>query len=180
MEIKDIRSVKHCILCKKHEYREGTGTVCSLSGQKEEIETDCANFAFRDDIEDFTQRLKDELLEQLHRKNPFELPEELVEHYLRTLYKREEGREPGEEERRTVARSLRNRLLLEGMRRKLGIEVTDEELERHRAERASELGVESGQVNLPSERMEELRREIEEEKIFDLLIEKAHLREEKV
>jgi hypothetical protein len=63
MEIKDIRSVKHCILCKKHEYREGTGTVCSLSGQKEEIETDCANFAFRDDIEDFTQHLKDELLE---------------------------------------------------------------------------------------------------------------------
>ena len=83
MEIKDIRSVKHCILCQKHRYLEGTGTVCSLTNRKEEIETDCDRFAFRDDIDDFVERLKEELTEA--ERTQIQLQKTMVRWFLAGL-----------------------------------------------------------------------------------------------
>lgn len=60
MEIKDIRSVKHCILCKKRKYVDNVGTLCSLTNERGVIEESCADFDFRDDIDEHIEQLKEQ------------------------------------------------------------------------------------------------------------------------
>jgi len=63
MEIQDIRSVKHCILCQKRKYVDNVGTFCGLTNERGIIDTSCADFEFREDIDDYIQELKDKLNE---------------------------------------------------------------------------------------------------------------------
>ena len=60
MEIKEIRSVKHCILCQKRKYVDNVGTLCGLTNERGEIDESCADFAFRDDIDDYIEQLKED------------------------------------------------------------------------------------------------------------------------
>ena len=60
MEIKDIRSVKHCILCQKRKYVDSVGTLCSLTNERGEITESCSDFDFREDIEQYIAQLKEE------------------------------------------------------------------------------------------------------------------------
>jgi hypothetical protein len=60
MEVKEIRSVKHCILCKKRKYVDNIGTLCGLTEARADITDSCADFAFREDIEDFIEQLKED------------------------------------------------------------------------------------------------------------------------
>ena len=60
MEFKEIRSVKHCILCQKRKYIDNVGTICSLINKRGEITENCADFAFRDDIAEYIEQLKEE------------------------------------------------------------------------------------------------------------------------
>ncbi|MFH1571917.1 MAG: trigger factor [Gemmatimonadota bacterium] len=147
------------------------------------------------------QRLRAELLDQLIRHNPLELPESLVENYIETMRReREEAQrrrgprhrhddhdhdlggedeEIGEEERQTAARRLKTYLILEGLRKKLEVKVTDEEFEEHLRSRAESAGMKLEDIKR-SPRIEDLRRDLEEERIFAHLGERAVTKEEKI
>ncbi|MBT4498526.1 MAG: trigger factor [Gemmatimonadetes bacterium] len=134
------------------------------------------------------QRLRSELVDQLVEKNPFELPESMVENYLRSMQQDQQGaahehdhehdHEHSDEERETATRRLKSYLLIESVRKQAEIEANDEDFEAYLAQRAEEIGLKAEDLKR-SERLDDLRRELEEKKVFDLLIEKAEVKEEK-
>jgi len=63
MEIKEIRSVKHCILCQKRKYVANVGTLCGLTNERAVLENHCVDFSFREDIDDYIKQLKENLKE---------------------------------------------------------------------------------------------------------------------
>ena len=135
------------------------------------------------------QRERSELIGQLIEKNAFELPDSMVENYLQSMRQQDQnqnhdqdsdrGHEPSEEERENAVRRLKSYLLTEAVRKKADISVSDEEFEAHLEERANAAGVKAEEVRR-SGRADDLRRELEENKVFELLGEKANVTEEKV
>ena len=126
------------------------------------------------------QRLRSELIGQLILKNDFELPESMVDNYLDSLEREhaERDRDPShsDEEREQATRQLKSYLLLESVREQAEVEVTDEEFAQFAADRAALAGVQPSDL----QDAEGLRRELENQKVFELLIAKAKIREEKV
>ena len=84
-----------------------------------------------------------------------------------------------DEERQQAKRRLKTFLLIEGVRKKAAIEIGDEEFDLFVAERAERAGLKSEDLKR-SGRLDDLRRELEEDKVFALLSEKAKIKEEKV
>ncbi len=137
------------------------------------------------------QRERSELVGQLIEKNAFELPDSMVENYLQSMRQQDQNHdhshdhdhdhdhEPSEEERENAVRRLKSYLLTEAVRKKADISVSDEEFEAHLEDRASAAGVKVEDVKR-SGRADDLRRELEEDKVFALLGEKAKVTEEKV
>ena len=135
------------------------------------------------------QRERSELVGQLIEKNAFELPDSMVENYLHSMRQQDQNQnndqdsgrdhEPSEEERENAVRRLKSYLLTEAVRKKADISVSDEEFEAHLEERATAAGVKAEEVRR-SGRADDLRRELEENKVFELLGEKAKITEEKV
>jgi len=144
------------------------------------------------------QRIRAELMEGLIRENPFDLPDSLVDGYLENMRReREEARkrqgafadspaavgpeneENEEEERADAVRRLRSYLLLEGLRKKVDVEVSDEDFGASLSTRAETIGTTAEELKA-SPRAAEMRRELEEDKIFDYLTERAEMQEEKV
>ncbi len=123
------------------------------------------------------QRLRSELINQLIVKNDFELPESMVDNYLHSLEREQADHDqdlsPSDEERAQATRQLKSYLLLESVRQQAGVEVTDEEFAQFAAARA---GVQPADL----QDAEGLRRELEDQKVFELLIAKAKINEEKV
>ena len=132
------------------------------------------------------QRLRSELVSQLILKNEFELPESMVDNYLDSLerehtdhdhdHNHDHDHTHTDEEREQATRQLKSYLLLESVREQAGVEVTDEEFAQFAGERAALAGVQPSDL----QDAEELRRELENQKVFELLIAKAKIREEKV
>ena len=135
------------------------------------------------------QRERSELIGQLIEKNAFELPDSMVESYLQSMRQQDQnqnhdqdndrGQGPSEDERENAVRRLKSYLLTEAVRKKANISVSDEEFEAHLEERANAAGVKTEEVR-SSGRADDLRRELEENKVFELLGEKAKVTEEKV
>lgn len=137
------------------------------------------------------QRERNELISQLIEKNAFELPDSMVENYIQSMrqqnqnqnqdYDQDSNRdhEPSEEERENAVRRLKSYLLTEAVRKKADISVSDEEFEAYLEERANAAGVKVEDARR-SGRADDLRRELEENKVFELLGEKANVTEEKV
>ena len=137
------------------------------------------------------QRERSELINQLIEKNPFDVPDSMVENYLRSMQRNEHDHnhdhdhdhdhdhEPSDEERENAVRRLKSYLLTEAVRKKAEIAVEDEEFESYLAERAAGAGVKVDDVKR-SGRADDLRRELEEDKVFALLSEKAVIKEENV
>jgi trigger factor len=143
------------------------------------------------------QRLRSDLVGQLIEKNEFELPESMVENYLKSMKREQQAQGQGQgqahdhdhdhdhdsehtdEEREQAVRRLKSFLLIEGVRKQAKVEVTDEEFETFAAERAEQGGIKLEEMQR-SGRVDDLRRELEEKKVFDLLGEKAKIKEEKV
>ena len=127
------------------------------------------------------QRLRNELINQLILKNDFELPESMVENYLHSLEREQASHDHdhdhdhrhSDEERAQATRQLKSYLLLDSVRQQAGVEVTDAEFAQFAAERA-------GGQPADLQNAEGLRRELEDQKVFDLLIAKADIKEEKV
>ncbi|MXY82891.1 MAG: hypothetical protein F4Y91_12745 [Gemmatimonadetes bacterium] len=130
------------------------------------------------------QRLHSELINQLILKNDFELPESMVENYLHSLEREQASHDPdhdpdhsySDEERAQATRQLKSYLLLESVRQQAGVEVTDEEFAQFAAERTERTGVQPSDL----QNAEGLRRELEDQKVIELLIAKAEIKEEKV
>jgi trigger factor len=143
------------------------------------------------------QRLRNEVVEKLIEAHPFELPESMVANYLRTLRQRQDQHqrqgkkqgqrqeqpdsepEPSDEEKQHAERRLRTYLLIEGVRKKAQVEVSDEDFDAFVEKRAEEIGIKVEEFKR-SGRLDDLRSELEESKIFDLLISKAKITEEAV
>ena len=68
---------------------------------------------------------------------------------------------------------------MEGLRKKVGVEVSDEEFEAYLRQRANRLGVKLEELRR-SPRAADLRRELEEEKVFGYLEEHAVVEEKPV
>jgi trigger factor len=146
------------------------------------------------------QRLRSDLVSDLIRKNPFDLPESLVDNYLESLHRREQGHghhhdhdqqhdhdhdhdhdhqhEHSEEERTYAVRRLKTFLLIEALRKQTEIAVSDEEFEAFLQRRAGEHNLDPEALKR-SPRLDDLRQELLEDKIFDFLAQRAEL-EEKV
>ena len=113
----------------------------------------------------------------------------MVENYLQSMRQQDQnqnhdqdndrGQGPSEDERENAVRRLKSYLLTEAVRKKADISVSDEEFEAHLEERANAAGVKTEEVR-SSGRADDLRRELEENKVFELLGEKAKVTEEKV
>jgi FKBP-type peptidyl-prolyl cis-trans isomerase (trigger factor) len=84
-----------------------------------------------------------------------------------------------DEEREQAVRRLKSFLLIESVRKQAKVEVTDAEFDQFAAERAEQAGSKLEDLQR-SGKMDDLRRELEEKKVFDLLGEKAKIKEEKV
>ncbi len=142
------------------------------------------------------QRLRSDLVGQLIEKNEFKLPESMVENYLKSMKREQQAHghdhddhdhddhdhddsEHTDEEREQAVRRLKSFLLIEGVRKAAKVEITDEEFEAFAAERAEQGGIKLEDMQR-SGRVDDLRRELEEKKVFDLLGEKAKITEEKV
>lgn len=125
------------------------------------------------------QRLHGELVSQLIKKNDFELPESMVDNYL-SLEREHADPDPdhdhshSDEERAQATRQLKSYILLESVRQQAGIEVTDEEFAQFTAAARAR-----GQAVDP-QNAEGVRRELEDQKVFELLTAKAKIKEEKV
>ena len=111
----------------------------------------------------------------------------MVDNYIRSMKReqqsgdedRDENEGQDQEERDQAVRRLKTFLLVEGVRKKADISVSEEELNTFVAERAEQSGVKLDDLKR-SGRIDDLRREFEEKKVFDLLGEKANIKEEKV
>jgi len=140
------------------------------------------------------EQFRGDLIDRLLVANPFEMPESMVLSYVRTMRRErrrdeasaeaeadeeDEDIEPTEEERQYAERQLRRYLLMEGLRKKLDVQVSDEELEASLAQRAEAYGAPVESLRR-SGRADELRRELEEDKVFDLLASKAKITEETI
>ncbi len=135
------------------------------------------------------QRLRSELVSQLIEKNEFDLPESMVDNYINSMKREQQGNDHDRdhdhdhdhdhEEREQAVRRLKTFLLVEGVRKKAAISVSDEEFDVFAAERAEQAGVKLDDLKR-SGRIDDLRRELEEKKVFDVLGEKANIKEEKV
>ena len=126
------------------------------------------------------QQLRGELLDRLYQRDAFDIPESFVKSYLRSLHKEQkEEQKPGEEELLSAKRQLRDYLLIEGIRKQAGIEVGDEEFEEFLVRRAEEAGTELEELR-SSARVDDLRRELADNKVFELLVESAKIKEEKI
>ena len=126
------------------------------------------------------QRLRSELISQLIEKNDFELPASMVDNYLDSLEREYADADPdpshSDEEREQATRQLKSYLLLESVRQQAEVEVTDAEFAQFAADRAASAGLQSSDL----QDAEGLRRELENQKVFELLIAKAKIKEEKV
>ncbi len=73
-----------------------------------------------------------------------------------------------DEERETAERRLKSYLVMENLRKKVGIEVSDEDFEQYLVTRAAQMGMKPEDLKR-SPRIAELRRDLEEDKIFEHL-----------
>ena len=130
--------------------------------------------------------IRSSLIEELIKANPFDLPESMVENYLHNMHKergqdqgRDQGYDHSEEERTSAVRRLKSYLLIDAVGKIAAIEVDDVEFDQFLEQRAGGMGVKTEELRR-SEGVENLRRELVENKVFDFLIERAEVEEKSV
>ena len=74
---------------------------------------------------------------------------------------------------------MKSYLLVDAVRESAGVEVADEEFEEFLSKRAEETGMKVGELRR-SKWADNLRKELEENKVFDYLIERAEIEEQSV
>jgi trigger factor len=151
------------------------------------------------------QQLRSSLTEELIKSNSLELPDRMVDNYVRNLQRERAEREGGDhhhhdhdhdhdhhhgdddeeratasaEERTNAIRQLKSYLLIEAVRESAGVVVADEEFEAYLSTRARDSGMKVGELRR-SKWADSLRKELEETKVFDYLIERAEIEEQSI
>ena len=127
-----------------------------------------------------------DLIDGLIRGNPFDLPDRLIESYIERVKEERAAERDGDEhpeitgeERCGVIRNLKTSLLLDGLKKKLKLEITEEEEAGFFEKRAQQLGYKAADLKR-SPRADDIKRELENQKIFEYLGEHAEIREESV
>lgn len=141
------------------------------------------------------QSARGELMDGLIRANSFSLPDSLVDNYMDAAKRdREEERakhaghdhdhgedddEASDQKRSDAVRRLKSHLIMEALRKKLSLGVSDDEFEVFMGKRAGEMGVRIEELKR-SPRLADLRLELEDDKIFEYLAERADIEEKPV
>ncbi len=142
--------------------------------------------------------LREAIVDQLIEKNPIEVPPAMVQRGVEALLRpmlmqlAMQGLDPSQLPRETfesLARESRPRaermvkasLLLEAVAKAEGIEVSDEALKAHLAERAEREGVPveklEAKLKREDEKLEGLRRQLLEDRVFDFILEHSEITE---
>jgi trigger factor len=130
------------------------------------------------------QKVRSDVMDSLLKANEIELPNRLVENYAASVRREREKQqghhdhdhdhdhdhhdEMSDEEREAAERRLKTYLIMESLRKKVGVEVSDEEFEQYLATRAEQSGMKLEELKR-SPRAVEMRRDLEEDKIFEHL-----------
>ena len=136
------------------------------------------------------QKLRSDLTAELIKQNPFELPESMLQNYMRTLRREREnqqhhhhdeegGPDFSDEERTTAIRQLKGYLLIEAVAKKAAVEVSDEEFDEHLRQRAEGMGLEPEKLKR-SAKIDDLRKEVRDSRVFEMLSERAKFSDEAV
>lgn len=172
------------------EFAKDAGDYDSLDELKERISTD-----IREEREQKERnRLERELIDRILEKNPFDVPESMLERQV--YYKNEEirnrmlgfGMKPEEvegnlidmkDEIRTQAESeVKGGLLLESVAEKEGIKVEDEDVEAHYRELAERSGRTSGEIrSYYEDKKSYLMSSLMDKKVLDFLMDRAKIAE---
>lgn len=140
--------------------------------------------AIRDDLRRHAEREAEEtvrrsLVESIVDANPFEVPPAMVERYLDRVIEAPEDADPAQLEearrqvRRAAERQIKHQLVLDTLIEGEGLEATEDELEAKVAELAERRGVSRAEARKRLARqggLDELRRRIAVEKVFDWLL----------
>ena len=136
--------------------------------------------------------LRRKALETVLERNPIELPKGLVEQQVQALA-REQRRQAGQKvprgeidltdkEREALEKEARFRLkgvlLLESIAQQQGIEVTDEDVDKHLAKEAEKVGTNVAALRgryMKNNMLEELKNRLLEEKTIDFILDKANI-----
>jgi trigger factor len=125
-------------------------------------------------------RVLDAVVEQSRVRVPKKLVEDLLE--AEVEYIKRGGHEPSEEEltqlREAIERSLKRERLLQAIKEKEGLSLSDEEFEEHLQGEAKRSGVPLVKFKALLERegqLERMRREHEDQRALELLLEKARI-----
>ena len=134
------------------------------------------------------QRERSDLITELIEKNPFELPQSMIENYLKTMKERsreqqgnnrDTDNELSDQEKEGAIRNLKSYVISEAVRKQYEIVVSDEEFETYLEERAQRLGIKLEEIK-KNARVDDLRRELEEDRMFSELMKTAEIKEETV
>lgn len=157
------------------EFARDVGEFESLAALRDAIREDLRRHG-EDEVEEAVRR---RLVDNIVDANPFEVPPTMVERYLDRVIDAPEEADPEQvssarrELRPTVERQIKHQLVLDTLIEREGYEVTDEELATKVAEIAESRGLEPGEARRRLARqkgMDEVRRRIAVEKIFDWLL----------
>lgn len=132
---------------------------------------------------EYEQRVKLKILDELIDRSPLVIPEKLIEGLMEEVEEIEGiTEEEVAEERRRRVRGLKRDLVLQAIKRREGLELKDEELEEGLAKEAERRGVNPHKFKGLLERegrLKEFRRELENQRVLDLLYENAIIKKGK-
>jgi len=126
---------------------------------------------------EYERRMKLKILDELIDRTPITIPERLIEQLGEDLEGL--GEEELAEERRRRVRGLKRELVLEAIRRREGLELSDEEFEEELRAEAERRGINPHKLKGLLERegrLKEFRRQLENERALDLLYANAKVR----
>ena len=143
------------------------------------------------------QQMRGELMDGLLKNHEIEIPEGLLTNYLESIRqeRQEQGQRPHDhahdhdhehdhaeftdEERESGERRLKSYLVMEALRSTITVDVSEEDFDAYLERRAGEMGLKAEDLKR-SPRVGDLRRDLEEDKIFEQLESTAKITEKKV
>lgn len=157
------------------EFAASVGAFTTLSEMRDKIRADLEAEADRE----ADRGVRSQVLRNIVEANPFEVPQSMVDDYLARLLPDTEGADPGQvaELRASAAvpaaDAIRRSLVIERIAEMEALTATAGEIDERIAEDAARIGREPGEVRArfaKAGRLEEIRNEITEDKVFGYLL----------
>jgi trigger factor len=155
-------------------FAKSLGVVESLADLREKVRTDLAAEAVRDS----ERQVRGQLLQRIAEANPFEVPSSMVTDYLKQIVPEQEGDDTAQldEIRRSAApaavNAIRRMLIVDRIANMESLEATPDDVSGRLDDIAERLGKPQAEVRAhfaKEGRLDEIRNEITEQKVFDYL-----------